>query len=253
MFHKPTERVLSIFNLLSGHPQGLTLTQISQQLAIPKSTISPILQEMVFQNYLYLNNNSGRYFLGISLHAIASSYDITNELSPQVRRIMQRITQETNEMCQLGILEGSEILYLVKEVPTEESPIQIISYTGKKLPAYATALGKALLSSYTREELEALYPEGLTAITPNTITDFDRLWEQLQEIKTTDIAYESEEVTPFLCCYATPIVLTTDQSIALSISLPLFRTNDEKIAQIKEVLLHAKEEIENLHLLKIGN
>lgn len=250
MFHKPTERVLSIFNLVSGHPEGLTLTQISQQLQIPKSTISPILQEMTFQNYLYLDNESGLYFLGLSLHAIASSYDITNELIPQVKAIMKRITEQSNEMCQLGILEGTEILYLIKESPQTEMPIQIISYTGKKLPAHATALGKALLSYYSLDELNALYPNGLEQMTPNTITDINVLWAQLQTIKKTNISYESEEITPFLCCYATPISLTSTRRIALSISLPLFLCNDDKIAQIKTLLLEAKEEIENLHLLK---
>lgn len=250
MFHKPTERVLSIFNLVSGHPEGLTLTQISQQLQIPKSTISPILQEMAFQNYLYLDNHTGLYFLGLSLHAIASSYDITNELIPQVKRIMKRITEESNEMCQLGILEGTEILYLIKEAPQTEMPIQIISYTGKKLPAHATALGKALLSYYSFEELQALYPDGLEKMTPNTITDIHVLWQQLQEIQRTNISFESEEITKFLCCYATPILLTPTRRIALSISLPLFLCNPEKIEQIKGLLLQAKEEIESLHLLK---
>ena len=54
MAHKPTERVLHILLLLSGHPEGLSLTQIAEMLQIPKSTISPILQEMVYQNFLYI-------------------------------------------------------------------------------------------------------------------------------------------------------------------------------------------------------
>lgn len=250
MFHKPTERVLSIFNLLSGHPEGLTLTQIAQQLSIPKSTLSPILQEMTFQNYLHLDDDTSLYFIGISLHAIASSYDVTNELIPKVKTVMQRITEQSNEMCQLGILEGTEILYLLKEVPKTEMPIQIISHTGKKLPAYATALGKALLSYYTLEELKELYPEGLEAVTPHTITDMDVLWTQLQDIKQSNISHESEETTPFLCCYATPITLSETERIALSISLPVFLCTDEKVAQIKSLLIEAKNEIENLQLLK---
>lgn len=62
-------------------------------------------------------------------------------------------------------------------------------------------------------------------ITTNTITDFNILYEQLLEIKKSHIAFESEEITEHLCCYEVPIVLPDKSQIALSISLPLFRTD----------------------------
>ncbi|MDH2925656.1 IclR family transcriptional regulator [Lonepinella koalarum] len=241
MYHKPTERVLSVFTHLANWREGRTLTDLANSLNIPKSTISPILQEMVYQNYLYLDNQTNKYHIGITTHAIASYYDPLQEIFTHIQREMKNITAKTNEICQLGILEGPNVLYIAKEEPTSNLEIQIISYVGKLIPAYCTALGKSLLAGYDISQLKDLYPNGLLAQTENTITDINKLKKQLDNFSVENIFYEEEEVTPYLCCYATPINLHNNQRIALSISLPVFRVNETKKTLIKKLLLQARE------------
>ena len=242
--HKPTERVLNVLTLLAEHLEGLTLTDIAQKLSIPKSTISPILQEMTTQKFLYLNQVTSKYTIGISAYYVAESFNAQNTIFPELKKKMAHICNTLNEICQVGILTGSDITYILKEEPATSSPIKIISHVGKKIPAHCTALGKALLSNLSLKELHALLPQSLTKFTANTITDFNILYEQLLEIKKTHIAFESEEITEHLCCYAVPIVLPDKSQIALSISLPLFRTDEKKIEAAKKLLLQAKKELE---------
>lgn len=246
MSHKPTERVLNIFNILASHPSGLTLTDISKALNIPKSTLSPILNEMTLQNFLYLNPENGLFTVGISTYYLSAAYDQTNELIPHLKSVMKHIAAETNEICQAGILDGSEVLYILKEEPLADLPIRIISYVGKRLPAHCTALGKALLLDYTLKDLVKVLPPTLESKTPNTITSISDLYSQLQLFRKEGICYECEEVTPHLCCYAIPISLIGKKKVALSVSIPLFRRSQEKINQIKKMLLDAKAEIEAL-------
>ncbi len=245
MAHKPTERVLSILTLLAAHPEGLSLTNITEILHIPKSTISPILQEMTQQNFLHLQPEGNLYSIGIASYCIGAAYAHDRALIPYIKEEMKKISQETQEMCQVGILDGSDVLYILKEEPRISPTIKIISYIGKKLPAYCTSLGKALLSSLTFDELKALYPNPLEPVTPNTITDLTVLYQQLQDIKKTHIAAEYEEATCQLCCFAVPIHLQGTQSYALSISMPLFRASEEKIELAKKLLLEAKAAIES--------
>lgn len=244
MTHKPTERVLHILLLLAAHPDGLTLTQITELLDIPKSTISPILQEMVQQKFLQLQEGTKCYSIGITSYCIGAAYEHEKTLIPYIKSIMKNIAGEINEICQVGVLDGADVLYILKEDASITQTIKIISYIGKKLPAYCTALGKALLCEYTLPQLQELYPTPLAKQTSYTITDLNLLYEQLQTIQQTHIAYEQEEITYQLCCLATPITLAHSPKYAMSISMPLFRATKEKRELAARLLLQAKESIE---------
>ncbi len=245
MTHKPTERVLRILTLLAAHPEGLSLTQVTELLHIPKSTLSPILQEMVQQKFLQLQDNSKLYSIGISSYCIGAAYEHEKTLLPYIKSVMKDITREINEICQVGVLDGADVLYILKEDAAITQTIKIISYIGKKLPAYCTALGKALLCDYTFPQLQALYPNPLVKQTKNTITDLHTLYDQLQSVKQTHIAVEQEEITYQLCCFAVPIVLTHTHNYAMSISMPLFRATAKKQQLAKQLLLQAKHAIES--------
>ncbi len=68
---------------------------------------------------------------------------------------MKDIVFVCGEICQLGVLDGSDVLYIEKTEPKQA--IKLESYVGKNLPAYATALGKCLLSGLNDDEIRKLY------------------------------------------------------------------------------------------------
>lgn len=247
MPHKPTERVLNILNLLSANADGLTLTEISKAILVPKSTLYPILQTMIDMNYIQLGKDSFRYKLGVSTFCIGSAYSQDEYMLEFTRAIMKNVVAEIKEICQMGVLEGNNVLYVLKEEPEVGLDIRIISRVGKRLPAYCTALGKALLSNYDIDEVKKLYPKGLIPYTDNTITDFDILNNQLLTIRKEHIAKEYEEVTNGLCCYAVPLESNGNVIAALSVSVPTFRATTEKLNLITDLLLNARRQFNNVN------
>lgn len=107
------------------------------------------------------------------------------------------------ETCHFAVLDGKDALYLFKEESPE--PIRMISSAGKRIPAYSTAIGKALLSRYTDEEIRKMYSDGLKKLTENTITDMDELLSQIRKIRVDKMAYETEESSHNITCIAVPI------------------------------------------------
>ena len=247
MSHKPTERVLNILNLLSVNTDGLTLTEISKAISVPKSTLYPILQTMTDRNYIRLSKNYFLYKLGISAFCIGSSYSQDEYMLDFVKSIMKNVVTEINEICQMGVLEGNNVLYVLKEEPKVGLDIGIISRVGKRIPAYCTALGKALLSNFDMEEVKKLYPKGLIPYTGNTITDFDILNHQLSTIRIEHIAKEYEEITTGLCCYAVPLESNGNVIAALSVSIPKFRATKENLDLVTELLLNARKQFGNVN------
>lgn len=245
MSHKPTQRVLNILDLLSVNQSGLTLTEISEALSIPKSTLYPIIQTMLEYNFISVENGSLKYSIGISSFRIGASYLKNKYTLDFIQKTMKSIVKNINETCQMGTLDGNNILYILKEDPDKDMYIRLISHIGKRIPAYCTALGKAILTQYNIEKIKSLYPDGLKAITENTITDFNKLEDQLENIRKNHVAKEYEEATEFICCFAVPIKLKNNTTAAISISIPTFRLNEEKEKLAMDLLLKAKNEIEN--------
>ena len=203
--HNPTMRVISAFNLISAHEQGLSLASCSKLSGIPAGTLYPILQS---------------------------------------------IAAECGETAHFGVLEAGKVLYLAKADSSEA--VRMYSAVGRSLPAYATALGKALLSGVSRDQLTALYPDGLKPLTEHTITDMDKLYRQLCDVRSTGFAYESEESNNSICCIAVPVMLHKKNAASLSVAVPVFRYTEEKKRCIERCLkaaaLSAGKILPYLHL-----
>ena len=121
------------------------------------------------------------------------------------------------------------------------------SFVGKRLPAYATALGKAMLAALPAGQLRALYPRGLEPLTARTVTDFDKLEAQLEEVRRTGIAAEQEESSEMICCYAVAVGRPGGRPVcSVSVSLPVFRQMPERVEAIRRRLLEAKARLERL-------
>lgn len=241
--HRATARVLDILERLASSEGGLTLTELAQQLEAPKSSLFPIVHTLEERRYIRQERGTGRYTMGLNALVLGASVASDRDLEPIIR-VMRQVVEDCQETCQLGILDQGNVLYVEKVDSTEA--IRMISWVGNRLPANATAIGKALLSGLDDWRVRALYANGLSGLTTRTITDMDILLQQLQEIRLRGIAAEREESTSQLACWAVPLYRRQEVFAALSVSVPMFRCDEVKIVQVCRCLFDAKKEIERL-------
>ena len=199
--HRATSRILDLLELLSGaNGAGYTLTELSQALHIPKSSLFSIIHTLEERRYVHCDKHSGQYSIGISAYVLGTSFPAEQSLAV-LHRVMEEVVARCRETCQLGVLDQGNILYLEKV----DSPqaIRLISRVGDRLPANATALGKALLSGLSDEEVRTLYAAGLPRLTSHTVTELPQLLDQLAQIRSGGLAAEREECAaaerPRLC------------------------------------------------------
>lgn len=128
-------------------------------------------------------------------------------------------------------------------------PIKLMSKVGNRLPLHCTALGKALLSNKSYEQMEALLPEPFERFTQHTISNVKQLYEEITEFKKEGLFYEYEEITEFARCIAVPLKNGEQIIGALSISFPTFRGDEEKVEIIKKLLKDYSYIIERIMVL----
>lgn len=242
--HRSLARALDILELCGTCSIGFTLSQLSQQLHVPKSSIFPLVHTLQARNYLIFDPVTGRYRIGGMALQVGNCYLAGDTALCEIQRIMQELVDLYDVTCFLGKLKGGDVLYL-KKVQSPDK-FQMVAIEGRTLPAYSTGLGKALLMDHTLPMLKTLYYDGLYPLTPHTITDFYTLSNQLAQMRTEGFAHEEEESTPQVRCYAVPIRKDGRILAALSAAFPTSAYSQEKATKICSSLKRAQNNIEHL-------
>jgi IclR family acetate operon transcriptional repressor len=123
-------------------------------------------------------------------------------------RVLQRPTTLRNEEPHYATLEVAYVEKVSAHLPVSwPSP-------AARLPAHATALGKALLAFAPPSQLRAVLAQGLTQYTPRTVTRPERLQWGLQSIRVTRIAMCDRELHPDWCAVAAPVIGAGGEAVA---------------------------------------
>ncbi len=241
--HRSTSRVLDVLELVSSNSGKYTLTEISELIQSPKSSISPILGTLVSRSFLTLTSDK-KYKVGHAAYQVGNSYLEQLDILDEVEKIMTDLTNVCSETSHFGILAGGDVLYL-KKIDSPEN-IRMSSRVGNRMPAYGTAIGKALLVDHDLPELKALYSGKLNKLSKNTITDIDELYKQIKDARKTGITYEIEESNEYIRCFAIPIRQRNQIIGAVSVAIPIFRYTEELGDLVKTLLFNTQKRIERI-------
>jgi IclR family pca regulon transcriptional regulator len=161
--------------------------------------------------------------------------------------IMEALSQEVHESCSISVLDGTEIVYVLR-VPARK--IMTINLSiGSRLPAYCSSMGRVLLAGLSDEELDrTLRASDLRARTQRTVTDIDALKAIIADIRARGWAKNDQELEEGLVSLSAPIRNRAGQVIAaMNISGQANRTSaDEMVRRFLPALLAASDKITNL-------
>ena len=197
-------RALQALELLAEENRELTLTEMSNKLKWPKSTLHGILTTLRDYRVVDQSAENGRYRLGIRLfefgQKVTRSWDIHSLAIP----VMQGLNRMFGEMVQLATEDSGEVLYIEKLDSTHI--IRIVSETGARLPMHCSGLGKTLLAYKSPAEVKRILTKsGMPRMTRNTITDLPRMNAELEKIRRQGYAVDDREIMEGLRCVAAPI------------------------------------------------
>ncbi|MBQ7034089.1 MAG: IclR family transcriptional regulator [Clostridia bacterium] len=241
--HQPTKRVLEILEAVARDGEDKRLVDFSRELGIPKSTLLPILQTLCRYRYL-LQTESGQYRADTALFSLGAAFAGNFPTLDFVRKQLEKAVEQIGETCYFGVLEKGDVLYIEKV--DSPQPLRILVEPGRRLPAYATAIGKALLSERSEGELRRIYPEDLAPVTEKTVTDIRTLAAQLMQSLQKGYFCEIEESTAHIRCFAVPIRKGGRVIAAISVAIPIFRFEEEKESFYIETLQNAAAEISRI-------
>ena len=240
---KSATRVMRILDVLREYPLGLSISEASKILDLPKSSVHELLHSMVETSYLMQEGK--RYRLGVKVFELGQSALQSFEVIRVARPLMKWAGEELNEVVQLALLDGKEVVYLSKMQFRKD--LNVPSRVGGRMPAHATALGKAILSTRTDDQVHAKF-SGATfkPYTPNSLTSIDNLITDLNLARKNSFAFDNEEYKPGLVCFAMPFKNVSGQILgAISITMPSEFKDEINRDRVLNVLEEASTKIAN--------
>ncbi|MFF5443817.1 IclR family transcriptional regulator [Streptomyces sp. NPDC012888] len=238
---KSAVRTVLLLEHFAARPGLHSLADIQNDLGLPKSSLYMLLRTLVDLGWVETDTSGTRYGIGVRALLVGSSYIDGDEVVAAARPTLDRLSEETTETIHLARMDGTSVVYLA----TRQSQHHLRPFTrvGRRLPVHSTALGKALLATHTDDEVRALLPERLEAVTQHTITDREQLVEELAMVREQGYAVDREENTLGLCCFGVAVPYRTPARDAVSCSVPVARLTTEHEQAIRAALFDGRDRL----------
>jgi len=211
---------------------GMTLTELSVKLSRSPSTIYRILNTFAQRAIVEMDAAAQTWHVGPAAFRLGSSFLRRSSILERSRPTMRALMESIGETANLGIEKSDHILF-VSQVESRET-IRAFFPPGTRSPLHASGIGKALLSLYSPERLTRISRrKALEKFTKHTITDPQKLGQDLAEIRARGYAIDNEEREIGMRCIAAPIVDHFGETIAgISVSGPTHRMTEQRFETI---------------------
>jgi DNA-binding IclR family transcriptional regulator len=232
-------RAFTILQAIAAEPEGLSLTEIAQQVELPKSTVSRLLATMERFEVVERLPDTGGICIGKGIVSMAMQMPYRRYLTVVAHPIMQRLANEIGEAVSLCLPTGDQVHY-VDQVQSHYY-VQVRDWTGSRFPMHIVSAGKLFMSEWESAVLDRYLSGPLAQFTPHTHNTPDALQGQLITIRETGVSWAIDEFEVGLTAVSAPIREATQQLIAaVNIYGPGFRFPGEKSrAEINEHVIAA--------------
>jgi DNA-binding IclR family transcriptional regulator len=223
------------------------VTQLAERLGTAKSTVHRMLTTLEAQNWVRQSDVTDLYELTWKPFEIGARLVRSKGLGEQIAYVLRQVADESGESAKLGVWERQEIVVIYKVDAGESFRMDL--HVGTRLPAYCTAVGKALLAALDERELEAyLVGRDLKPFTRNSIVDPVSLREDLAATRQRGYAVDCGEHHDDVNCVAAPVRDCMGRPVAsLSISGPASRLPPEEIARLGQLVLEAARKLSAMY------
>jgi IclR family transcriptional regulator, pca regulon regulatory protein len=201
-FVQSLERGLAIIRVFNAEQPSMTVSEIAQQVGLTRAAVRRFLLTLGELGYVCARNN--RFELTPRVLELGYAYLSALSFPDIALPRLEQLVAETGEASEGSILYGGDVVYVVR-VPGP-ALMTISVNIGARRPAYATAMGRALLANLPSADLDTyLDTYTLIPVLPRTITDVDALRAELNRVREDGYALVNQELEEGLIAIAVPV------------------------------------------------
>ena len=205
--NKSTIKTLEIIELISGSNEAMTTTEIATKLSLPMTTTYDIIKSLMEKGYVQYKNKFQKTYELVPFKILEISDRVLEKIDSDkiIKNEILKLSKEFNETVFFAKPIEDEVVYFSK-IESSRS-VRTTAVLGSKNPMYCTGLGKAILTTYSDEEIKKyLKRTELVKRTSYTITEPKIFLEDIKKAKKRGYAIDYREGETHLLCVAAPIM-----------------------------------------------
>lgn len=212
-------RGLGLLERLADASAPLTLSDLSQETGLPKSTLVRLLAVLAELEYVVRLDDQPSYRLGHKVQRLSHAYERGLDVRELTASELRGLAVATGHTANLGVLDGGNVVHVCVEEP--DRPLRYNSAVGARDLLYCTGLGKVLLSGLNVSEVAERVPEeSFRTFTDTTHAHLEDLQADLKRIRRRGYGVDDAERGVGLRCVAVPIAVDGRVVAAVSLSGP---------------------------------
>jgi DNA-binding IclR family transcriptional regulator len=167
----PVQRMARLLRRIAEGDAVTNMSRTARELGINRTTLLRLLHALEGERFIEARSEGQGWRIGVGLITLTAQAFFSEDLVQTAVPVLTRLAATLTLSAHLGVLDGQEIVYLVRRVPNHAfaSNIRI----GSRLPAHAANMGRIILANLPRERVDRLYAgvdlrpvTPLTSITP---------------------------------------------------------------------------------------
>jgi DNA-binding IclR family transcriptional regulator len=234
------DRAVKLLEAIADAGGPVALPEIADAAGVNRSTAWRLLATLEHHGLIDRDGRQG-YVIGFAAVRIAAAAD-QRTLVWRARPLMERLAADTGETVGLSVPEHLSLVTLDQI----DSP-QVVSanWVGRRLPLHCSSNGKLLLAALSPDELNEFLMQPLAALTANTITDPEALRRELDKTRKLGYGVTVEELEAGLHGVSAATRDGLGNPLAfLSISGPVYRIPEPRLADLGELLVSTVSELQ---------
>ena len=183
-----------IRHIAEGNPV-LNMSEAAKALKINRTTLIRLLHTLEVEGFVERRPSGGGFQIGLNLLEVGARALFSQDLVQVAVPVLTRLAETLQLSAHLGVLDGTDVLYLVRRTPN--TPLASNIRAGSRLPAHATTMGRMLLAHMTPVEIEAIYTgKVLTRFSDHTATTLGALRARVEKDRAAGIAWSEAHFEP---------------------------------------------------------
>ncbi|WP_101295898.1 IclR family transcriptional regulator [Halegenticoccus soli] len=223
--------------------EGVSVSALADDMNVAKSTLHAYLATLNEMGYLIKEGDE--YQVGTRFLLLGEYSRTRKEEYRMAAEKVEELAEKTDERSQFVIEERGRGVFLYRAFGNHA--VETGSETGKRMFLHSTAAGKSILAHLPESRVREIIEErGLPAVTPNSITDEEELFAELEQIREQGYAYNEAENIEGLHAIGVPVRGKNKEVIgALSVSGPTHRMKGNVfVKELPDLLLGTANELE---------
>ncbi len=239
------EKGLSLIQTFDEANSRQTATQAGLRCGLTRTAARRYLLTLLHLGYVA--SDGKLFWLTPRVMRLGQSYLESARLPRIVQPSLQRVAMGTQEISFVAVLDGDDIVYIARN--GQNRTMNTSFALGARVPAHTTASGMLLLALQGAGAVDEWLQKGkLRTFTSHTITDHERLRQEMANIRAQDWSLSEQQLDLTYRGVAVPLRDHKGNTIAaLSVSMPMqFESSQQAIDRVLPLLRETAQSLRQL-------